>query len=600
MGEKDKENKGWLKPKLPSIDQKIIKRQAKKVEGATIRHAHKFLVKRWINVREVQSNVITWIIAIGLLIGATGLQVMWDQQNYQTEAASINGTYAEAVLGPVNSLNPLYATTSAEQSAGYLLFSRLLNYDVSGHLSYDLVKNIKINETRTVYTVALRPDVKWTDGQKLTAQDVAFTIDLMKNPSAHTVYEGWGEIIDKVIDDNTIEFTLKSPFAAFENALTFPVLPKHILGKIAPVAILENDFSKEPVGSGPFKLGFVQEVDAKTGQKIINLTRNDDYYKHPGKLARFQLHVYGNTDSMIAALLKGEVNAITGVPATDVAQIDAKQFNVMVKPIGSGVYAILNTKSSVLQNLKIRQALQLATDTKAVLKDLPKGTPELGLPITANLLSGTQPTVPTYDQAAAKKILDDEGWKLTKENTRQKDGQLLRLNVVTLKSSEFERVLETIAGQWRSIGVTVDTKVLDPTDVTQSVVQNILQPRNYDALIYQLNIGGDPDVYAYWHSSQAIAAGFNFSNYSNSVSDVALASARDRLEPQLRSAKYITFEKQWLSDVPAIGLYQSTTIYATNRNAHSVTKDSILISPVDRYSNVSDWSADSHSVYKTP
>ena len=131
-------------------------------------------------------------------------------------------------------------------------------------------------------------------------------------------------------------------------------------------------------------------------------------------------------------------------------------------------------------------------------------------------------------------------------------------------------------------------------------MQNILQPRNYDVLLYQLNIGADPDIYAYWHSSQISPQGLNFSNYSNTISDDALTSARSRVEPLLRNAKYLTFSRQWLSDVPAIGLYQSTSQYVTSKNTHSFDKSNTLISPINRYSDVLDWSVGSQTVYKTP
>ena len=150
------------------------------------------------------------------------------------------------------------------------------------------------------------------------------------------------------------------------------------------------------------------------------------------------------------------------------------------------------------------------------------------------------------------------------------------------------------------LGIAIDTHVLDPNDVTQNVVQNILQPRNFDVLLYQYNIGADLDVYAYWHSSQVTQHGSNFSNYSNVISDEALTSARARVEPTLRNAKYITFAKQWLSDIPAIALYQPTAQYVTSNNVHSFDNLDILISPIDRYSDVLDWSAGSRSVYKTP
>ena len=115
-----------------------------------------------------------------------------------------------------------------------------------------------------------------------------------------------------------------------------------------------------------------------------------------------------------------------------------------------------------------------------------------------------------------------------------------------------------------------------------------------------MNIGADPDVYAYWHSSQVSPKGSNFSNYSNAISDDALSSARSRVEPELRNAKYITFAKQWLADVPAIGLYQSTVQYVHSRNVRSFKDSTVLVSSIDRYSNILDWSVGNRSVYKTP
>jgi peptide/nickel transport system substrate-binding protein len=572
----------------------------RKVEGATTRHAHKFIIKRWGNVREVQRHVVSWIIVMGLLIAATGLQLMWYQQSYRTSAPADNGTYAEAVLGPINTLNPLLASTSAEQSASNLMFSRLLRYDKTGHLNYDLATNIKINQANTVYTISIRPDVKWHDGTSLTANDIAYTVSLIKNPNTRTTITGWNDIVVKVIDNTTIEFTLRSTYAAFEHALTFPIVPKHILGGIAPSSIRENKFSQDPIGSGPFKFSFVQNVDTTSSRKVVSMDRNQDYYGGTAKLARFQLYVYDSTDAILHALTLNEVNAAADLSPADISHIDQKRYIVSTKPIQSGTYAIINTKSEFLKDVALRRALELATNTKAILSKMPAGTLALDLPFTNGQITGDVPKAPGYDLVGAKKYLDDAGWKLNAQNIREKDGKQLRLSVVTMKDSEFESVLEILAGQWRSLGITIETKIVDPTDVAQNVVQSILQPRNFDILLYQLNIGADPDVYAYWHSSQISSQGFNFSNYSNAISDDALASARARVEPTLRNAKYITFANQWLADVPAIGLYQSTAQYVRSDNVRSSDKSTVLVTPVDRYSDVLDWSVGSRSVYKTP
>ena len=596
----DKKRDLWAKIPKPIFNSKILKRRMRKAEGATVRHAHKFILKRLDNVREVQRNVVIWVLVMGILIAATGLQLMWNQQSYMTEGPGKNGAYAEAVLGPINTLNPLFAETSAEQSASYLMFSRLLSYDTTGHLNYDLASNITINDAKTVYTVTIRPNVKWHDGNKLTTKDIAYTVDLMKNPNARVTDTGWNDVTTKIINNNTIEFNLKSTYSAFENALTFPILPEHILGKIAPINIRENDFSQNPIGSGPFKLNLVQNVDTKSGRKIVYMARNDKYYGGMAKLERFQLHVYDTNDSILKALSLNEVSAAAGLSPVDIQNVNTKRYNITVKPIQSGVYAVINTKSEILKDVSMRKALQSATNTPAIINKLPKGTLPLWLPITTDQLTGDLPVALKFDKSGAEKILDDNGWKLNSQKVREKDGKALKLSVVALKNSELEYVLGILTDQWRDLGITIDVKIIDPKDETQNVVQSILQPRNYDVLVYQYNIGADPDVYAYWHSSQASLNGLNYSNYSNAISDDALISARARVEPVLRNAKYLTFSRQWLADVPAIGLYQSTIQYVTSNNAMSFDKSDVLISPIDRYSDVLNWSVGSRNVYKTP
>src|SRR6187402_3007637 len=115
-----------------SFSSKDLARRMKRVEGATVKHARRFVFKRLDNFREVRRHIALWVLAIGVIIGATGLQFFWYQQEYRTSAFASDGTYAEAVLGPLDTLNPIFAKSSAEESAGELLFSRLVTYDKTG------------------------------------------------------------------------------------------------------------------------------------------------------------------------------------------------------------------------------------------------------------------------------------------------------------------------------------------------------------------------------------------------------------------------------------------------------------------------------------
>jgi ABC-type transport system substrate-binding protein len=330
------------------------------------------------------------------------------------------------------------------------------------------------------------------------------------------------------------------------------------------------------------------------------MIRNEDYYGQLPKLQRFQLHVFDSTDSILSSLSKSEVNAAVGLSSVDLPRVDTKKYRTIAQPTQSGIFALLNVKSQVLQDVNVRKALQLATNTSSIRSKLAKGTPPLDIPIIPNLLENNTAKAPDFNLEAAKNTFAAAGWSLDASKVWSKNGQQLKLTVITLKNTELERVLETIAGQWRTLGVVVDTKSVDPDDNTVGVVQNIIQPRAYDVLLYQLNIGGDPDVYAYWHTSQTSIKGLNLSNYSNAITDDALLSARTRIEPNLRNAKYLTFVRQWLNDVPAIGLYQSTIDYVASKSTHTFNTTNTLVSPVDRYADISEWGVGNQSVYKTP
>jgi peptide/nickel transport system substrate-binding protein len=318
------------------------------------------------------------------------------------------------------------------------------------------------------------------------------------------------------------------------------------------------------------------------------------------KVEFFQVHVYSTQDQILRALSTGEVNAAADLSSSDTKQVDTKRYKLDATPVKSGVYALFNTTKGALQDKAVRRALQSGTNTAAIISQLPPGTPHLDLPFIDGQLTGDVPKAPAYDVVNAKKLLDDAGWQLDSSGHRVKNGQALKLSVVTIKDNDYERVLETLAGQWRELGVQIDTVVIDPSDTSRNAAQETLQSRDYDVLIYQLSIGADPDVYAYWHSSQANPLGLNLSNYSDIVADDALVSARSRLEPGLRNAKYITFSKQWLADAPAVGLYQSVAYYVTSYNDQSYNDKNVFVSQFDRYQDVLYWSAGSQTVYKTP
>ncbi len=595
------EKRGWKQFQKLTFDSKKFSRRVKKAEGATMRHARKFIVTRLDNIRSVRRHIIGWLILMGAMIIAVGSQFVWFQQSYQTTAPSQGGTYAEASLGPIETLDPLYASSSAEIAASRLLFSSLYTYDQTGHLRGDIAERMEIDKNGMIYTLTLRPDARWHDGRLLTAKDVAFTVNLIKDPETRSPLRiNWQDVSVKALDDTTVQFQLPAVYAAFPNALTFSVLPEHILGKVSPSAIRENSFSRSPMGSGPFSFRLLQTADNKSQHKIVHMTAFDKYHDGMPMLNRFEVHAYDSQEAIVKALRSGEVSAAADLTGVEPSRIDTRNYKITTQPVNSGVYALFNVDMPILKDNAVRRALELTTDTNAIRATLPTKVHALDLPFIHGQLTGSDvphPAPPDRKKAAA--LLDSVGW-VVKNGIRQKDGKKLSLTVTTTKNAQYEKALEALVGQWRKLGVDVNTNVVNTADPSTNFVQNTLQARNYDVLLYELFIGADPDVYAYWHSSQVGMSGYNFSNYVNRSADDALASARSRLEPELRNLKYKSFAKEWVSDVPAIGLYQPVAEYVVNKHVRSIDTSSQLISPYDRYANILDWSVNQKTVYKTP
>ena len=158
------DNKGsWKRFQRLRFDSKKLSRSAKRVETVTTRHARRFVTGRLASLRDIRRHVTLWLAAMTVLIAAVAVQTVWYQEGYRTHAAVAGGTYAEAMLGPVDTLDPLYAQSSAEQSASRLIFSSLYDYDQTGHLRDDLATGMKVDKTGKNYTVSLRSDAKWQD-----------------------------------------------------------------------------------------------------------------------------------------------------------------------------------------------------------------------------------------------------------------------------------------------------------------------------------------------------------------------------------------------------------------------------------------------------
>ena len=590
-----KASKGKLR-----LGYKRLALRVKHAEGATQRHASRFILRRIENVRLVMTEIMIWLAAIALLIAGLGIQYSWNSQGSKKDGAKSGGVYVEGVIGNISTLNPLLAASEPEQAVSRLLFSSLYNYDVTGALHTDLAESMTVKDDK-VYTIKLR-NVVWHDGKKLTAEDVVYTINLIKNPQVRSPLRvNWLDISARAIDDSTVEFMLPAVYAGFSHALTFPVIPKHILQSVSPSSMREADFSSNPVGSGPFAVKRVQTSESTSSTDVVRMEPNTKYYGAVSTLSRLELRAYGNESLLVKAVNSGEVSAASGLSLSAADNIKSKQYSTKHWLLNKGVYLLMNNRSQTLQDARVRRALRYATDTSSIRATVGDNVARLDTPILQSQIAQKLPAAPDYNLDKAKALLKEAGWTYNQGQWKGKDGRPLAVAVTTSSGrDEYKKIVDTLKQQWSRLGVDVQLREIDTSSTTTSFVQSVLQPRDYDALLYELELGADPDVFAYWHSSQASASGYNFANYSNRTVDNDLVGGRSRTNSALRVAKYIQFVNQWLNDAPAIGLYQSVGSYVLNNGASIVEPRGSLNTMNDRYADVTTWSTGRASVYKTP
>ena len=590
-----KASKGKLR-----LGYKRLALRVKHAEGATQRHASRFILRRIENVRLVMTEIMIWLAAIALLIAGLGIQYSWNSQGSKKDGAKSGGVYVEGVIGNISTLNPLLAASEPEQAVSRLLFSSLYNYDVTGALHTDLAESMTVKDDK-VYTIKLRNAV-WHDGKKLTAEDVVYTINLIKNPQVRSPLRvNWLDISARAIDDSTVEFMLPAVYAGFSHALTFPVIPKHILQSVSPSSMREADFSSNPVGSGPFAVKRVQTSESTSSTDVVRMEPNTKYYGAVSTLSRLELRAYGNESLLVKAVNSGEVSAASGLSLSAADNIKSKQYSTKHWLLNKGVYLLMNNRSQTLQDARVRQALRYATDTSSIRATVGDNVARLDTPILQSQIGQKLPAAPDYNLDKAKALLKEAGWTYNQGQWKGKDGRPLAVAVTTSSGrDEYKKIVDALKQQWSKLGVDVQLREIDTNSTTTSFVQSVLQPRDYDALLYELELGADPDVFAYWHSSQASASGYNFANYSNRTVDNDLVGGRSRTNSALRAAKYIQFVNQWLNDAPAIGLYQSVGSYVLNNGASIAEPRGSLNTMNDRYADVTTWSTGRASVYKTP
>ncbi|MBR1802338.1 hypothetical protein IJ768_03930 [Candidatus Saccharibacteria bacterium] len=579
-----------MKTKLSS-GQKIARRLSRfsrrKGEEA-LEHVEENIIDRFSHIRRVRLLILEWSLLVIAILFLAITQAYWYSDSYATETYQAGGTYTEATIGEVKSLNPLFANTNSEKTISKLLFSSLSTTDYSGHSGLGLAKSIRVDDSGKNWTVKLRDNLKWSDGEPLTNDDIIFTANLIKNPLLNSNYSSnLSGVTVKETEDKALVFSLSAANAYFESALDFPILPKHILENVSPELMLEHSFSSKPIGSGPYTYNHTQSI-GNLGEKTVYLAANEKYYKGRPLVDSFVVHAFLKTDDIITALNNGTVTASGELTAEDAKKVKSANISERQSSLNYGVFAFLNIEK--IANKDFRKALRQGINMENV-RSILEDEQSLDFPILESQVEiKNYPELPKLDTNTAKKTI---------KTILDSDAELKKtgLNIVTVRSGYLPEISEKLAEEIRSLGVEASVTVFDSG---QDFVLNTLSQRNYDILVYEIGLGTDPDLFAYFHSTEANQNGHNLSNYKNTVVSDLVLSARSTMNQDLRTKKYENFLKYFVDDVPALGIYQINMIYFVNKNVRSYSQDNHLVVATDRLYDVEHWGIETTTKNRTP
>ncbi len=547
-------------------------------------HIKENLIERFSHIANIRLLILEWSLLVAALIMLAVAQAFWFGNSYAENVFVDGGTYTEATLGEVKSMNPLFANTSSEKVLSKLMFATISTDDYSGHAGTGLAESIRSDESGKIWTVKLREGLKWSDGEPITNEDVIFTANLIKNPTVSSIYDS--NLSNVKISENEqgeIVFDLPVSYADFITALNFPVVPKHVLGEADPKTLIENNFSNAPVTSGAFSYNATQISAGE--EKIYYLSANPNYYLGNVMLNSFAVHTFNTKDDIVRAVNAGSVTGTAELTETEADQVTTGQFLVKKSGLNSGAFIFFNTAHDVVKNTEMRAAIRQGIDMGKIRAEAADDS-ALDYPLLKSQIElMNYPAILERDFEAAKaKIAELSG------------GEALHLEVATVNSGYLPGVTEAIKSELESLGFEVNVTVYEEN---QEFINNVVSKRSYDILVYEVELGTDPDLLPYFHSSQANSSGLNLSNYRDALVDDLLLGARDATNNEVRVKKYETFLERFVSGVPAIGIYQPNLTYYYNKNVRTFN-DVQLVTALDRFTDINEWAVNKGTKNKTP
>ncbi|MBI5405320.1 MAG: hypothetical protein HY976_03790 [Candidatus Kerfeldbacteria bacterium] len=502
---------------------------------------------------------------------------------YQPKAG---GEITEGLLGNPQYVNPvLVGTNDVDRDLIRLMYAGLLRRNAEQELVPDLAETFEVSDDKKVLTFHLRPNMSWSDGHAISADDVLITFEFITDPLFKSPLRSqFRNVKVERVDDLTVRFTLPQPSSAFLSKMTTGILPAHIWGDVPPPNFALIEYNVRPVSSGPFKFDSLKRETDTGFIKEYRLIRNDKYPGQKPYLEKLTFKFFEDPTSMADAV---RMKSIEGVSVVTRDQRNAlKQVRTVDIQLLQTSAVFFNAKRNAVKPPEVRKALATAINRDLIINEAIDQTGQLTdgpiPPAVPGAVSGVQPA---FSLDEANRILEDSGWKRQDgSGIRKKGNDELAVVLVVVEQADEVAVGELIKQNWEAIGAKVEVKLYDPTRIAKEVIK----PREYDAFVYGEILAPDVDLYPFWHSTQEVDPGLNLTRFFNKDADKLLDELRVEMDPTKTLEKRQAFQRLLAEGNHVVFLYTPFYSYGLAKRVKGFDV-AYVTNPSDRFNNVSDW-----------
>ena len=428
-----------------------------------------------------------------LLIVSTIVLLEYINKSFMISVPIKGGNVSEGIMGTPRFINPVLAISDADQDLVSLIYSGLMRKDSNGKLVLDLASKYDISKDALTYTFTLKDNIYFQDGKPITADDVIFTINKMKDKTIKSPQKGnWNGVNVEKIDDKTIQFILQQPYSSFLENTTLGIMPKHIWDGL-PIEL--NNANTNPIGSGPYKVKGV----GKEPSGIIDyydLTSFKQFNLGQPYITNITLRFYPNEQSLIKALETNKVSQISSISPEN-AQILKEEGYKVESSILPRVFGLFfnQSQNQIFTDKNIITAIDYAIDKDEIVKTVLDG---YGTSIDGPIPKGmdgykesdnANNTNHEDNVQKAKDLLSKDGWilgadgflqKSITDNKKNKTTKELEFSISTGNAPDLTESAEMIKQYLERIGIKVDIQTFEIGSLNQSVIR----PRKYDVLLF--------------------------------------------------------------------------------------------------------------------